>query len=196
MALTPVFPMLIQQMVTYLTAREFEKPRMVGNSLSLSYVDQPDASDAVFDTPAGETITVPVREYRNQYIAMLDRANEAGFYLARVSVQAPSMPIAVNVHTSESDVSCVSADDLASQFKDTAVMVARSEDELLSSIQQARGGLSFWRSLMIACLVIFVLESLLAHRTSHRAPHLKSKTKNKSPENNPAPATAQTAENS
>jgi hypothetical protein len=194
MALTPVFPMLIQQMVTYLTAREFEKPRMVGNSLSLSYVDQPDASDAVFDTPAGETITVPVREYRNQYVALLDRADEAGFYLARVSVQAPSMPIAVNVDTSESDVTCLSADDFASQFRDTKVMVARSEAELLDSIQQSRSGLSFWRSLMIAGLVIFVLESLLAHRTSHRAPHLKSKSK--SPKNKPASAMAQTAENS
>jgi len=196
MALTPVFPMLIQQMVTYLTAREFEKSRTVGNSLSLSYVDQPDASDAEFDTPAGETVTVPVSEYRNQYVALLDRANEAGFYLARVSVQAPSMPIAVNVDTGESDVTCVSADDLASQFRDTKIMVARSEAELLDSIQQSRTGLSFWRSLMIAGLVIFILESLLAHRTSHRAPHLKSKTKNKSPKNKSAPAMAQTAENS
>jgi len=191
MALTPVFPMLLQQMVTYLTAREFEKPRMVGNSLSLSYVDQPDSSDAVFDTPGGETITVPVREHRNQYVALLDRADEAGFYLARVSVQAPSMPIAVNVDTGESDVSCLSADDLASKFRDTDIMVARSEEELINSIQQARTGLSFWRSLMIAGLVIFILESLLAHRTSHRAPHLKSK----SPKNKPAPATAHTANN-
>ena len=195
MALTPVFPMLLQQMVTYLTAREFEKPRMVGNSLSLSYVDQPDASDAVFDTPAGETITVPVREYRNQYVALLDRADEAGFYLARVSVQAPSMPIAVNVDTAESDVSCLPADDLAIQFRDTDIRVARSEAELLDSIQQARTGLSFWRSLMIAGLVIFVLESLLAHRTSHRAPHLKSKSKSPKNKPAPAPATAQTAKN-
>ena len=187
--------MLLQQMVTYLTAREFEKPRMVGNSLSLSYVDQPDASDAVFETPAGETITVPVREYRNQYVALLDRADEAGFYLSRVSVQAPSMPIAVNVDTAESDVSCLPADDLAIQFRDTDIRVARSEAELLDSIQQARTGLSFWRSLMIAGLVIFVLESLLAHRTSHRAPHLKSKSKSPKNKPAPAPATAQTAKN-
>ena len=193
MALTPVFPMLIQQMVTYLTAREFEKPRLVGNSLSLSYVDQPDASDAVFDTPSGETITVPVREHRNQYVALLDRADEAGFYLARVSVQAPSMPIAVNVNTGESDVAGLTADDLADQFRETDVMVARSEAELLDAIQQSRTGVSFWRSLMIAGLVIFVLESLLAHRTTHRAPHLKSK--NTSPQNKPAPATAHTANN-
>ena len=180
-------------MVTYLTAREFEKPRMVGNSLSLSYVDQPDASDAVFDTPSGETITVPVREYRNQYVALLDRANEAGFYLARVSVQAPSTPIAVNVDTGESNVTCLPAADLAEQFRESDIMIARTEAELLDSIQQSRNGVSFWRTLMIAGLVIFVLESLLANRTSHRAPHLKST--NKSPENNPTPATAQTVHN-
>ena len=67
MALTPVFPMLLQQVVTYMVGREFEQPRIVGDSLSLFYVDQPDASDAVFDTPSKKTIAVPVSEHRNQY---------------------------------------------------------------------------------------------------------------------------------
>ena len=30
MALTPVFPMVMQQIVTYLSGREFERPRSVG----------------------------------------------------------------------------------------------------------------------------------------------------------------------
>ena len=193
MALTPVFPMLLQQMITYLTAREFEKPRMVGNSLSLAYVDQPDASNAVFDTPSGETITVPVNAYGNQYVALLDRANEAGFYLARVSVQASSMPIAVNVNTSESNVKSLSADDLTQQFGDSNIMIARTDGELLDAIQQARPGRSIWRTLLIAALAIFVIESLLAHFTTHRMPHLASKSS--SSEDQPAPATAQTANN-
>ena len=71
--------MVLQQMVTYLTAREFEMPRLVGDSLSLSYVDQPDASEAVFDTPSGKTISVPVTEHRRQYVAMLENAQESGF---------------------------------------------------------------------------------------------------------------------
>ncbi|MEM7395489.1 MAG: CARDB domain-containing protein, partial [Verrucomicrobiota bacterium] len=49
MAITPIFPMLLQQMITYLTAREFEKPRIVGSSLSLSYSRRPDAAEAVFE---------------------------------------------------------------------------------------------------------------------------------------------------
>ena len=131
---------------------------------------------------------MPVREHRNQYVALLDRADEAGFYLARVSVQAPGMPIAVNVDTSESDVTCLAADDLADKFRDTGIMIARSEAELLDTIQQARAGLSFWHSLLMAGLAILVLESLLAHHTSHRAPDLSDKST--SPGDEPAPAPA------
>ena len=116
MALTPVFPMLMQQIVTYLVGREFEQPRIVGDSLSLSYVEQPDASDAVFDTPSEDTIIVPVREHRDQYVALLEESREAGFYVARVSVQAPGMPIAVNVDTLESDLRPSDPEEVASML--------------------------------------------------------------------------------
>jgi hypothetical protein len=162
MAVTPVFPMVLQQMVTYLTAREFEKSRTIGDSLSLSYVDQPDASDAVFDTPSGETITVPVREHRNQYVALLEHAREAGFYMARVSVQAPGMPVAVNVDTSESSVKCLSGLETVSCFEETDIAVAHSETDLLAVIDQARSSRSYWLLLMIAGLVFLFVEGLVA----------------------------------
>ncbi len=164
MAVTPVFPMVLQQMVTYLTAREFEKPRMVGDSLALSYVDQPDASDAVFDTPSGRTITVPVRQYRNQYMALLDHARQDGFYMARVSVQEPGAPVAVNVDTRESNVECLSASKAVSSFEETGVMVANSDPDLISAIEQMRTGRSFWPIFMLAGLMLLVVESLLADR--------------------------------
>ncbi|MDP6546068.1 MAG: BatA domain-containing protein [Phycisphaerae bacterium] len=182
MAVTPVFPMILQQMVTYLTAREFEKPRMIGDSLSLSYVDQPDASDAVFDTPSGQTITVPVREYRNQYMALLEHARESGFYLARVSVQAPGMPVAVNVDTRESNVKCLSASETVSSFEGTGIMVAHSDPDLLSAIEQTRTGRSFWPVFMIAGLMLLVVESLLADRL----------LKSPSPTDKPAPTSPHT----
>ncbi len=182
MAITPVFPMLLQQMVTYLTAREFEKPRIVGNSLSLSYVDQPDVNDAVFDTPSGAAITVPVREHRNQYVALLEHAREAGFYLARVSVQAPGMPVAVNLDTSESNVLCLSASETMSCFEGTGIAVAHSEKDLLDAIDQTRTGRSFWPFFMLASLMLLVVESLFADRL----------LKNPSPANEPAPASTHT----
>ena len=164
MALTPVFPMLLQQMVTYLTAREFEQPRLVGQSLSLAYVDQPDASDAVFDTPSGETITVPVMEQRGQYVALLEHALEDGFYLARVSVQAQGQPIAVNADTTESVVKQIKTEDLRKLFDESAIMIASSDDELAAHMDTARSGMSLWRSFLIAALALFLIESLLADR--------------------------------
>ena len=163
MAVTPVFPMVLQQMVTYLTAREFEKPRLVGDSLSLSYVDEPDASEAVFDTPSGETIAVKVRDHRNRYVAMLEHAREDGFYLARVSLQAPGMPIAVNVDTAESDVSCLSAAETTLSFAETGITVAHSDADLLNAVDQARAGRSFWLFFLLAGLGLLVIESLLAY---------------------------------
>lgn len=168
MAVTPVFPMVLQQMVTYLTAREFETARLVGDSLSLSYVEQPDASEAVFDTPSGETISVPVREHRNQFVAMLEHARESGFYLARVSLQAPSMPVAVNVDISESDVGCLSPAEAARVFDGTDIAVAQSEADLLDVVEEMRAGRSFWFFLLLAGLGLLVLESLLANWMTKR----------------------------
>jgi len=164
MAVTPVFPMVLQQMVTYLTAREFEKPVLVGRSLSLSYEEQPDASDAVFDTPSGETLSVPVLEYENQHVALLDNAQEAGFYTARVSLQSPGLPIAVNVDTAESDVKSLSSEEVQRTFADTGVRIARSEDELLDVSEELRSGSSFWRICLLAGLGLLVFEGLFASR--------------------------------
>lgn len=164
MAHTPVFPMLMQQIVTYLAGREFEQPRTVGDSLSLTYVEQPDASDAVFDTPSEQTIPVPVREHRSQYVALLEKSREAGFYVARVSVQAPGMPVAVNVDTRESNVACLTAPELIKSLQGTGIAVSATDAELSANITMARTGRASWRFFMMAGLVFLVAESLLADR--------------------------------
>jgi hypothetical protein len=168
MALTPVFPMLMQQIVTYLSGREFEQPRVVGDSLSLTYVEQPDASDAVFDTPSGESITVSVSEHRSQFVAMLEKATEAGFYEAKVSVQSAGIPIAVNVDSSESEVTSLSAEDLNTNLKGIDITLANSGAELAAAIETSRTGRSSWRQFMIAGLLLLLIESLLADRLRSR----------------------------
>ncbi len=168
MALTPVFPMVMQQIVTYLSGREFERPRIVGDSLALTYVEQPDASDAVFETPFGETITVPVRENRGQYVALLETAPEAGFYEARVSVQDSGLPIAVNVDPLESDVACLPESELRSDLEGLGLVVASSDNDLVAAIESNRTGRSAWRFFMIAALALLVIESLFADRLMSR----------------------------
>jgi hypothetical protein len=168
MALTPVFPMLMQQMVTYLAAREFERPQTVGDTLTLSFVEQPDASDAVFDSPSGKTLTVPVREYRDQFVALMENADEAGFYLARVSVQSAAVPVAVNVDTRESDIACMPAAACTEAFKDSGIMIAGDEVALAAAIDTTRTGRSSWRFFLIAALAFLLIECLLADRMMGR----------------------------
>jgi hypothetical protein len=168
MALTPVFPMVMQQIVTYLAGREFERPRTVGDSLTLTYVEQPDASDAVFDTPSGETITVPVRGHRGQFVALLETAPEAGFYEARVSVQAPGVPIAVNVDQGESEVACLPEAELRANLEGLGLNVVTSDTELAAAIESTRTGRSAWRFFMIAALAFLIIESLFADRLLKR----------------------------
>jgi hypothetical protein len=182
MALTPVFPMLMQQIVTYLAGREFEQPRVVGDSLSLTYVEQPDASNAVFDTPSEESITVSVREHRGQFVAMLENTTEAGFYEAKVSVQAPGIPVAVNVDSSESNVASLTASDLNTNLEGLDITLANSEAELASAIEASRTGRSSWRQFMIAGLVFLLIESLLSDRIRKRK-QKRSKQETTMPEN-------------
>ena len=99
---------------------------------------------------------------------MLEHARESGFYFARVSLQAPGLPVAVNVDTSESDVSCISAAETARTFDGTEVMVAESEADLLDAVEGSRSGRSFWFLILLVGLGLLVLESLVAKWTSKR----------------------------
>jgi uncharacterized membrane protein len=162
MAVTPVFPMLLQQMVTYLTAREFETPRRVVDPLLLAYEDRPNTTDAVFDAPSGDSINVPVREFRNQYVAVLDQAKEVGFYQARANLHAEGRPIAVNVDPRESVVKCLTADQAAAQWRDAGVRVVGSEMDLAAGIDAARQTRSLWKVFLIAGLAMLFAESFFA----------------------------------
>lgn len=181
MALTPLFPMVMQQIVTYLSGREFERPRTVGDSLALTYIDQPDASDAVFETPSGEIVTVPVRERGGQFVALLDHAPEAGYYTARVSVQALGSPIPVNVDPRESNLATLPLAELQANFEGLGLNVVSESSELSAAIDSSRTGRSAWRFFMIAALIFLLAECLLADRMLNRN-RSKSKTSNPEPQ--------------
>ena len=134
----------------------------MGDSISLSYVEQPDASDAVFETPSKELITVPVSEYRDQFEARLENSKESGFYEARVSVQSAGMPIAVNVNISESEVVSLNPSELTANLKGTGVTIVNPGVELADVIESNRNQRSFWRYFMILGFAFLVMESFFA----------------------------------
>jgi hypothetical protein len=133
----------------------------VGDTLSLSYVDQPDVAEAVFESPSGNMVTVPVEAYRNQYVAVMPEATEPGFYMARVQLQAEGVPIAVNVNTRESAVAGLPLDTARDRLQASNIDIAHSDDDI-QAIADSRVARSLWRLFLIAGLVLLVLEALLA----------------------------------
>jgi hypothetical protein len=113
---------------------------------------------------------------------MLENAQEAGFYVARVSVQAPGMPVAVNIDPGESDVASLTDSELNANLKGVGITVAKSEAELAAAIESSRTGRSSWRQFMIAGLVFLLVESLLADRLRKRK-QSRSKQPDPLPEN-------------
>ena len=118
---------------------------------------------------------MPVREHRGQYVALLETAPEAGYYEARVSVQAAGVPIAVNVDPRESEVTCLPESELRANLEGLGLNLASNDSELAAAIESTRTGQSAWRFFMIAALAFLIIESLLADRLLTRG---RAKKKN------------------
>jgi hypothetical protein len=109
-------------------------------------------------------VKVPVLEHRGEYAALLDQAHDTGFYVARVSVQTPGMPVAVNANINESDVRCLSQEEAEKSFEETGLTVLGTDQAMTGAIASARSRIDFTRFFMIAGLVLLLIECLLADR--------------------------------
>ena len=116
---------------------------------------------------------------------MLGNAKEAGFYEAKVSVQAPGMPVAVNIDPIESNVTSLTNTDLNTNLEGLDITLTHSEAELAAAIESSRTGRSSWRQFMIAAIIILILESLLADRLRSRKQKRSSQAAD-NPETHPA----------
>jgi len=126
---------------------------------------------------------VPVREAGGQYLALLESATEDGYYTARVSVQAPGIPIAVNVDPRESDIVRLPEPVFRNNLEGLGLNVVTSESELTAAIEASRTGRSAWRFFMIAALIFLIFECLLADRMMARSRAKATSTSDPLPEN-------------
>ena len=95
-------------------------------------------------------------------------------------MQAPGVPIAVNVDPRESDVTSLSASDLNENLEGADITVVASESELVAAIDASRTGRSSWRYLLITGFILLLLESLFAE-------FLRKQKRSRSKQANPIP---------
>ena len=168
LAINPIYPILLQQAVTYLSRQEYERSFTVGEPLTLTLPRQTLQASILFRDPGGKDFPIQVTERDGQKAVTLARPEQQGFYEARYASGMPPLVAAVNMDPTESDVRSLVGTALARAFKGVPVRLVAWGDDLESSIRQSREGYTLWRELMLLGLIFLALESFLAHRFSRR----------------------------
>ena len=80
----------------------------------------------------------------------------------------PGVAIAANVNTSESNVRVVEGAALTNTLDPTGVEVLYRDGRISKAIRDARQGRELSHRLLLAALIIFILQSILARRFTNR----------------------------
>ena len=157
--LTPIYLPLVRQMTRHLGEREERAWHQLGESFAVPATK--DGTPPAIDAPNGERVTDRKQTSMGEWI--ID-AREPGFYRLRY----PNRPdfAAVDLDGKESDLTPLKVDEFVASVtgadpKATAAAVAgeRVSNEELESRQRV------WWVLLIAALLLFVAEAVLARRT-------------------------------
>jgi hypothetical protein len=171
MAVSPVYPVLLQRAVTHLLRRANETPLTAGAALAI-----PLPGDAVGTALSVVGPDSRVREARTEAIdgrslADAGKAEQCGFYEFRQTDGGGAVrAVAVNADHRESDIRPLGAAALESVLADvTEAVVLTEADDIAAAIREGRVGRELWRIFAVAAVGILILESLIAKRTTrHR----------------------------
>jgi len=163
LALQPVFLPFVHELVRYAAGHVVSPPsHTVGDGLDLSREPALAGADATLVAPDGRRSRLP-RGTRGLPLA------EPGFYEVRSGPEGPPLLLAaVNVDRTESDLSAMDADELASAVtRPGAGSPAAAESALTTDEQESRQAL--WRYVMMGALALLAAETILSNRLAPRA---------------------------
>lgn len=156
--LTPMFLPLVRQMLEYLDGRAKASACLVGQVFNASA--DPDGSMPAIDTPGGKRVD---DARAGQSSEQSVDAAEIGFY--RLRYRDRNEYAAVNLNTKESDLAKLSIDELIA-----AVLQGEGSQEILPAqsprltAEETEAKQRLWLPLLIAALLVFVAEAVLARR--------------------------------
>ncbi len=157
--LTPIYLPLLRQMTRHLGEREQRPWSLVGETFTASPAK--DGNPPAVDTPGGERITDRKQTSDGQLIVA---AREPGFY--RLRYTGDSDFAAVNIDSKESDLTRLDMEGFVTAVTGAgpkAASEAAAKERLGKEEIESRQRL--WRLLLIAALLLFISEAVLARRT-------------------------------
>jgi len=164
----PLYAILLQQAVTMLTSDPDRLQLTVGNDASLPLTKR-EAGEFVDllspDTEEPEEIRVI---QNGDQLAAPVSLTKRGIYEIKAEEGKPGVAIAANVNASESNVRVVESAALSNTLDSTGVQVLNREGSPSKAIKDARRGSELSQRLLLAALIVFILQSILARRFTNR----------------------------
>ena len=164
----PLYAILLQQAVTMLTSDPDRLQLTVGNDASLLLTKR-EAGEFVDllrpDTKEPEEIRVI---QNGDQLAAPVSLTKRGIYEIKAEEGKPGVAIAANVNASESNVRIVESAALSNTLDSTGVQVLNREGSTSKAIKDARRGSELSQRLLLAALIVFILQSILARRFTNR----------------------------
>jgi hypothetical protein len=164
----PSFPILMQEIVTHLTAGSDDAATVVGQPLRIPLPGAGLEASIIVRDPAGAEFPVQVGERQGRRMAEHGAAERPGFYEARLGETNGVLLAPVNVDPAESDVRTLAADDLRAALAGLPLRFLDESADLAAVIRESRIGREWWRELLLAALGVLALESFLAWHFSRR----------------------------
>ena len=164
----PLYAILLQQAVTMLTSDPDRLQLTVGNDASLPLTKR-EAGEFVDLLRPGTEEPEEIRVIQNgDQLAAPVSLTKHGIYEIKAEEGKPGVAIAANVNASESNVRVVESAALSNTLDSTGVQVFSREGSLSKTITDARRGSELSQRLLLAALIVFILQSILARRFTNR----------------------------
>jgi len=166
LVLSPAYLIALNQSITDLTARSYERPLLTGQPMALPVPD-PQAKVMVRAPGGGEELARIITA-ENRSTLQYAKTDAPGFYELAGGKDVASSAVAVNVDPGESDVQIVPLETFRDSMKDLPVRVVVPDDNIGDLVRQSRVGRELWPWFLSAGLALLVIESLLAMLFSRR----------------------------
>lgn len=166
--INPLYPILLAETVTRLTAQQYETPFFVDQPLALAIPPELARGTVTIKAPAGNEAVVNVEKAQGQTMIHFGQTDQAGFYEIRTSPDAQPLLAAFNVDPRESAIGCLEKQAIGPAFSGLPVRVISQTEDLPQAIRTMRVGREMWKILLGLGLGLLALEAFLAHRFSKR----------------------------
>lgn len=163
----PLYAMLLQEALTYLTRRPYERSYRIDEPLVCPLPRESTQSVVMLKTPAGETQPIQVSDRDGGRMADCGKPEAPGFYDLTLA-EDNLLSLAVNVDPTEGDVRVLPGDELAKAMTALGVRLIEPGTNLTDAIRESRVGRELWWQCMLVALGVLLVEMFLARRFSGR----------------------------